>query len=92
MNPGSFDIETCRKVVGDERVRVIESMARELADQGLPLPPDKPQVATYWGQSKEWMERIIAVHTHHHRIERLARKKQQEHVSAKDNQSNRRAA
>jgi hypothetical protein len=32
MTPKSFDIDTCKEVVGDGRMRVIEAKARQDAD------------------------------------------------------------
>lgn len=40
IRPGSFDTETARHMLGDERARAIEAKAREDAGAGLWLAPE----------------------------------------------------
>jgi len=75
MTPQSFDIDTCKEVVGDARMRVIEAKARQDADNGV---MDKPARAegTYWDVVRSDMEYVVYVTTHHKRLERIQRMKE----------------
>jgi hypothetical protein len=77
MTPKSFDIETAKEIVGDERMRIIEAKARQDADNGV---MDKPARAegTYWDGIRSDMEYIVYTTTHHKRMERVARMKERE--------------
>jgi hypothetical protein len=77
MTPKSFDIETAKEIVGDERMRTIEAKARQDADNGV---MDKPARAegTYWDGIRSDMEYIVYTTTHHKRMERVARMKERE--------------
>ena len=76
MTPNSFDIDTCKEVIGDERMRVIEAKARQDADNGI---MEKFQLAeAYWDKVKSIMEYVIYTTTHKKRMERVARMKERE--------------
>jgi hypothetical protein len=77
MTPQSFDIDTCKKVVGDARMRKIEAKARQDADNGI---MDKPMqaIGSYWEGVKSDMENVIYITAHHKRMERVARMKERE--------------
>jgi hypothetical protein len=77
MTPKSFDIDTCKEVVGDERMRVIEAKARQDADNGI---MDKPvrAVGSYWDVVSSDMEYVVYITAHHKRMERVARIKERE--------------
>jgi hypothetical protein len=80
MTPQSFDIDTCKEVVGDERMRVIEAKARQDADNGV---MDKFQPAEgYWEKVKSIMEYVIYTTAHKKRMERVARMKEREKSNA----------
>jgi len=75
MTPKSFDIDTCKEVVGDARMRVIEAKARQDADNGV---MDAPAMAkgTYWDVVRSDMEYVVYVTAHHKRLERIQRMKE----------------
>jgi len=75
MTPKSFDIDTCKEVVGDARMRVIEAKARQDADNGV---MDAPAMAkgTYWDVVYSIMEYVVYVTAHHKRMERIQRMKE----------------
>jgi len=76
VTPKSFDIDTCKEVVGDERMRVIEAKARQDADSGV---MEKFQLAeAYWDKVKSIMEYVIYTTAHKKRMERVARMKERE--------------
>jgi hypothetical protein len=77
MTPKSFDIDTAKEIVGDERMRKIEAKARQDADNGV---IDKPARAggTYWDGIRSDMEYIVYITAHHKRMERVARMKEKE--------------
>ena len=77
MTPNSFDIDTCKEVVGDARMRGIEAKARQDADNGI---MDKPARAegTYWDVVRSDMEYIVYVTAHHKRLERQQRMKERQ--------------
>ncbi|MCY1166648.1 hypothetical protein D9M73_65960 [compost metagenome] len=72
MTPKSFDLVTCKAMIGDDRLRIVEGKARADADAGIfaPLPHS---FQTYWGKVHEDMEDIVYGATHQKRLERLAR-------------------
>jgi len=75
MTPKSFDIDTCKEVVGDARMRVIEAKARQDADNGV---MDKPARAegSYWDGVRSDMEYVVYVTAHRKRLERIQRIKE----------------
>ena len=75
MTPKSFDIDTCKEVVGDARMRTIEAKARQDADNGV---MDTPAMAkgTYWDVVRSDMEYVVYVTAHHKRLERIQRMKE----------------
>jgi hypothetical protein len=76
MTPKSFDIDTAKEIVGDERMRVIEAKARQDADSGI---MEKFQSAeAYWDMVKSIMEYVIYTTAHKKRMERVARIKERE--------------
>jgi hypothetical protein len=77
MTPQSFDIDTCKEVVGDARMRVLEAKARQDADNGI---MDKPARAdgTYWDVVRSDMEYIVYITAHHKRLERQQRMKERQ--------------
>jgi hypothetical protein len=77
MTPKSFDIDTAKEIVGDERMRVIEAKARQDADNGI---MDKPvrAVGSYWDVVSSDMEYVVYITAHHKRMERVARIKERE--------------
>jgi hypothetical protein len=76
MTPKSFDIDTAKEIVGDERMRVIEAKARQDADNGI---LEKFQLAeSYWDQVRLIMEYVIYTTAHKKRMERVARMKERE--------------
>ena len=78
--PKSFDIDTCKEVVGDAKMRVIEAKARQDADNGI---IEKFQPAkTYWDMVESVMEYVIYTTAHKKRIERVARIKEREKNNA----------
>lgn len=72
MIPKSFDLDTCKEVVGDDRLRFVEGKARKDAERGIyePLPHT---FVTYWGQVREDMEDIVYTAAYQKRLARLAR-------------------
>ena len=80
MTPKSFDIDTCKEVVGDARMRVIEAKARQDADNGFTekFLIDKYHQETYWGKVELVMEHVVYTATHKKRMERIARMKEKE--------------
>jgi hypothetical protein len=81
MTPKSFDIDTAKEIVGDERMRVIEAKARQDADNGI---MDKPvrAVGSYWDVVSSDMEYVVYITAHHKRMERVARIKEKEKSNA----------
>lgn len=75
MTPKSFDIDTCKEVVGDTRMRTIEAKARHDADNGITDAPPAKVDGTYWEGVDSYMEYIIYVTAHHKRLERIQRMK-----------------
>jgi len=77
LTPNSFDIDTCKEVVGDERMRVIEAKARQDADNGI-TEKFQPAKGSYWIDVKSIMEHVIYTTAHKKRMERVARIKERE--------------
>jgi hypothetical protein len=77
VTPKSFDIDTCKEVVGDERMRVIEGTARHDADNGI-MQKFQPLKGSYWIDVKSIMEHVIYTTAHKKRMERVARMKERE--------------
>jgi hypothetical protein len=75
MTPRSFDIDTCKEVVGDARMRVIEAKARQDADNGVMDAPAMPK-GTYWDGVYSYMEYVVYTTAHHKRLERIQRIKE----------------
>ena len=75
MTPQSFDIDTCKEVVGDARMRVIEAKARQDADSGIMDKPARAQ-GTYWDVVRSDMEYIVYITAHYKRLERQQRMKE----------------
>lgn len=75
MTPKSFDIDTAKEIVGDERMRVIEAKARQDADNGI---MDKPvrAVGSYWDVVSSDMEYVVYITAHSKRLERIQRMKE----------------
>lgn len=75
MTPRSFDIDTCKEVVGDARMRTIEAKARQDADNGA---MDAPAVTrgTYWDVVESIMEITIYVAAYEKRVARIQRMKE----------------
>lgn len=77
MTPKSFDIDTAKHIVGDARMRVIETKARNDADTGKHDAPQR-DAGGYWDRVRSDMEYIIYTTTHQKRLERMERIKQRE--------------
>lgn len=75
MTPKSFDIDTCKEVVGDARMRTIEAKARQDADNGIMDAPTDVE-GTYWDRAYAYMEYVVYTTAHHKRMERVARMKE----------------
>ena len=75
MTPKSFEIATCKEVVGDARMRTIEAKARQDADNGVVDAP-KEAKGTYWDVVRSDMEYVVYVTAHHKRMERIQRIKE----------------
>jgi len=75
MTPRSFDIDTCKEVVGDARMRVIEAKARQDADNGV---MDAPAMAkgTFWDRAYSYMEYVVYVTAYEKRLARIQRMKE----------------
>lgn len=74
MTPKSFDAETSREMVGDERARTIETKARADADAGVYDPPAAAEALSFWGQYQEEFARVVYSAQYKKRIDRNARK------------------
>jgi hypothetical protein len=75
MTPQSFDIDTCKEVVGDARMRVIEAKARQDADNGV---MDAPAIVkgTYWDGVYSVMEAVVYITAREKRLARIQRMKE----------------
>ncbi len=76
LNPKSFDPETSREVIGDERARAIEAKARADADKGVEAfaPPPYTETRTYWGGCREEFARRVYLAQFTKRLQRNERK------------------
>ena len=74
MTPGLFDTQTCRRIVGDERARVIEANARRSADSGEQLVRPESCAKTYWDGVQEESEWRVACAAYTARAARITRK------------------
>ena len=75
MTPNSFDIDTAKEIVGDARMRTIETKARQDADNGILDKPNRAE-GTYWEGVRSDMECVVYVTAHHKRMERIQRMKE----------------
>lgn len=74
MKPFSFDLETCREVIGDMAARAIEEKARRDADAELPKVPSPIFDKTHFGLARDHMRCVIYCAQYGKRLERNARK------------------
>jgi hypothetical protein len=77
MKPLSFDPVTAREMVGDDRARVIEKLAREHADQGEDAfaPPRAASApSSPWAAYQEEFEAVVYREQFGRRLARNARK------------------
>lgn len=74
MTPKSFDPETARHMVGDERARNIEARARADADNGKPEVLEQLNPLTYWAQVQHAFERVVYDTQYQRRVQRNQRK------------------
>lgn len=74
MKPKSFDLDTAKEIVGDERKRTIEAKARADADAGKYEPPPET-TGSYWSQISGNMDWMVYTMTHGKRLERIERMK-----------------
>jgi hypothetical protein len=75
VTPNSFDIDTCKEIIGDAKMRVIEAKARQDADNGIMQKFQRPK-GSYWIDVKSIMEYVIYTTAHKKRMERVARMKE----------------
>ena len=73
FKPWSFDIDTSKEVVGDERVRLLEQKARIDAEKSEYLPPAARIFKTYWDECWHEFELSVYTHAYQKRLFRLAR-------------------
>jgi hypothetical protein len=75
MRPLSFDIDTAKEVVGDARMRTIESKARQDADN---RKMDAPEVEgqSYWERVTAGMEYVVYAEAFNKRMARIQRMKE----------------
>lgn len=65
MAPGSFDLKSAKEVIGDDRMRTVEAMARADADRAdLSAPFETARLideapTSYWGQVREKCSRVV---------------------------------
>jgi hypothetical protein len=74
MTPGSFDAETSREMVGDERARKLEEKARTDADDKRYDPPLGIVGSTYWSNCMTEFARVTYITQWRKRTERNQRK------------------
>jgi hypothetical protein len=72
MTPKSFDIATAKTLVGDSRMRTIESKARADADAGSHDAPAKAG-GSYWDAVISEMEYVVYAEAHAKRLQRIQR-------------------
>lgn len=70
-----LEVEECKRVIGDDRTRTIESNARANADRGNFDLPGDTWSGSHWNQVKNEMERVIYLTAHGKRLERIERMK-----------------
>jgi hypothetical protein len=75
MTPQSFDIETCKEIVGDARMRVIEAKARQDADSGVMDEPAQAE-GSYWDVVRSDMEAVVYTTAYEKRLARIQRMKE----------------
>lgn len=75
MTPGSFDIDTAKEMLGNERMRSVETKARTDADGGTDAyaPPKCAGSDPYWIQVQTSMARVVYLNAFKKRIDRAAR-------------------
>ncbi len=72
MTPKSFDITTAKEIVGDARMRQIESKARQDADNGVfDLP--KSASSSYWDGVVSQMDDVVYRTAYTKRTDRIQR-------------------
>jgi hypothetical protein len=75
MTPQSFDIDTCKEVVGDARMRIIEAKARQDADNGVMGAPAQAE-GSYWDVVRSDMEAVVYTTAYEKRLARIQRMKE----------------
>jgi hypothetical protein len=75
MTPQSFDIDTCKEIVGDARMRVIEAKARQDADNGVMDEPAQAE-GSYWDVVRSDMEAVVYTTAYEKRLARIQRMKE----------------
>ena len=78
MTPRSFDIDTCKEIIGDAQTRVIEANAREDAESYKFNKVNIPDQVSYWEKIRLQMQQIIYATAHSKRLERIKRMRQRE--------------
>ena len=78
MTPRSFDIDTCKEIIGDAGTRVIEANAREDAESCKFNLINIPNQVSYWEKIRLQMQQIIYATAHSKRLERIKRMRQRE--------------
>ena len=81
MTPKSYDIDTAKEMVGDARMRTIETKARQDADNGVRdgMAHVKAEVS-YWDRVVQSMELVVYDATYRKRLERIQRIKEKENT------------
>lgn len=77
IKPYSFDIDTCKEVTGDTKVRIIEADAREKADLGIDIVTESVIYkgnGSYFCKVQQEMQKRIWINANHIRLERNKRK------------------
>ena len=72
----SFDIDTAKEIVGDQRMRSIEAQARNDANAGKYEPPPCGS-GSYWSQVSSEMDYLVYINAHQKRVERMKRMDEQ---------------
>jgi len=77
----SYDIDTAKEIVGDARMRIIETKARQDADNGVRdgMAHVKAE-AGYWDRVVQSMELVVYDATYRKRLERIQRIKEKENT------------
>ena len=79
MTPKSFDIDTCKEIVGDARMRVLEAEARQDADAGT-RKGFIQKGENYWARVLLIMEYVVYTTAYDKRLERIRRMKEKNNV------------